>query len=200
VCQQQKVASYTGVDITAISIQNLTLRYPEFRFTQADVSDGLFALRDHFDIVLAADVLFHIVDDDRFQKAITNLSQCLRPGGYIILSDVLPACTVQTTSHCRWRSLAEYRSILIEHRLAIQHVEPIFAMLQPPVQVPGNSLLWEIYALIWSYGLLRVAQQSWFDCFVPRLLGCLDERFFLARSGVSTPNSKWLVAVKTNVA
>jgi 2-polyprenyl-3-methyl-5-hydroxy-6-metoxy-1,4-benzoquinol methylase len=198
VCRQQRVASYTGVDITRVSVQNLAHRYPEFCFIQADVGDPGFAIREQFDVILAADVLFHIVDDNRFQSAIANLSNSLRPGAHLILSDVLSFRTAQTDPHCRLHSLNTYQEILAQHGLTVRQIEPIFAVLQPPVAMPGTAPLWRIYALLWRYGFGRLAHWRWFDRIVPALLDKLDERFFLPRAGTGTPNSKWLVAVKSD--
>jgi SAM-dependent methyltransferase len=197
--RQRQVASYTGVDITAVSVQTLARRYPDFCFLQADVGDRVFPVNDGFDVIVVADVLFHIVDDSRFQRAITNLSDRLQPGGYLILSDILSAHTVQPAPHFRSRSLAVYEELLAQNQLTVRHIEPIFAVMQPPVSMHGIPWRWQTYALIWRYGLMRMARWGWFDRTVPAVLEDLDERFFLRRAGVGTPNSKWLMAVKADV-
>ncbi len=194
-CQRQKVASYVGVDITAVSVQNLARWYPEFRFLQADIADEVFPLREQFDLVLAADVLFHIVDDNRFQQAIANLCCCLKPRGILILSDLLSIRSIQVAPHCRFRSRAEYQKLLDRHGVTILHIEPIFAVLQPPVPVPGTPVYWHIYARVWHHGLLRLARWFWFDRLVPQMLGRLDEGLLLRHMSADAPNSKWLIAV-----
>ncbi len=195
-CQHEGVASYTGIDITEISVQNLSSSYPEFHFVRADISDDAVPINDQFDIVLVADVLFHIVDANRFRNAIEHISHLIKPKGYLILSDLLTIATVQTASHVRFRSLEEYKSILADNDITLKHVEPIFAVLQPPIRVHGTSLLWNLYALIWLYGGMRMAHWRWFDRLIPRILNKLDQSFFLPRANVRTPNNKWLVGVK----
>ena len=157
-CRRYGVASYTGVDLTQVSVRNLASQYPEFQFMQADTSDTAFPVREAFDIVLVADVLFHIVDDNQFAAAVANISRCVAPDGSLILSDLLTSSTLQTASHCRFRSLASYSSALAEHGLQVRHVEPIFGVLHPPVPVPGASVQWQICALIWRYVLLPFAR------------------------------------------
>jgi SAM-dependent methyltransferase len=195
-CRRQAVASYTGVDITAVSVQTLSHKYPEYVFLQADIGDSAFPVRDQFDVILIADVLFHIVDDARFQNAIANLAGCLRPAGRLILSDVLSVNTRLLASHFQSRALSDYEQSFGRQGLAVRHIEPIFALLQPPASIPGTSSLWRFYAALWRYGLMRIARWRWFDRGVPPVLKQLDERFFLKRAGVGTPNSKWVVAMK----
>ncbi len=200
VCRRAGVASYTGLDITAVSVERLAPLYPEFTFARADISEEPADPEGAFDVVLAADVLFHIVDDGRFRAALAGLARSVRPQGLLILSDVLPAAPVTTAPHCRLRSLADYQSVLAGQGLSVRHVEPIFAILQPPPLLPGYTLAWRAYARVWQYGLMPFARQAWFDRVVPPLLGKMDTSFFLRRAGMQAPSSKWLVATKAAAA
>ena len=191
-----KVKNYTGVDITEISVKRLAPQYPHFRFVQADISDEGFHINEKFDVAFIADVLFHITDDNRFRKALTNLSHSLKPNGHLILSDLFSIHTVQPSAHFRARSLGFYEEELRKQGLQLRHLEPIFAVLQPPISVPDTFWLWRVYARLWRHGLLRLAHWKWFDQLVPKGLGELDRRFFLAYAGLKAPNSKWLVAIK----
>ncbi len=199
VCHDASVKAYTGVDITAVSVQNLAKRYPTFHFIQADLSDKQFTIPGQVDVILIADVLFHIVDDKRFDNAIANLVRSLKPGGHLILSDLLSLQTAESSTHYRGRSFTEYQNKLDEYGMEVKHLEPIFATLHPPMSVKGTSLLWRLYARVWRHGFYRIARWNWFDKMMPHVFGMLDKFFFLNRAGVETPNSKWLVAVKKNV-
>jgi SAM-dependent methyltransferase len=80
----------TGVDITEISVSNLKKTFPDFTFFQHDISadiSGRVDLIEQFDYISTMDVLFHIVDDIKFEKAIQNISSMLKKGGYFIYSD-----------------------------------------------------------------------------------------------------------------
>lgn len=139
-CLRHQVSTYVGVDITSVSVETLRERYPNLRFIQADISaNEIPEIDTEFDVVLAADVLFHIVDDAAFEKAIRNLCRVLRPGGLLVVSDVFPASTVQVAPHVRLRSLDGYNRDLVENRARILHIEPIFALLQPPPYLPDVS-------------------------------------------------------------
>jgi len=194
--KQQKVVAYTGIDITEISTQSLSCQYPDFRFLKADIGDKDFSFNNQFDIILVADVLFHIVDSERFELAITNLSGLLKAGGILILSDVLTTFSIDSKQHCNWRSVQQYETILTQNNLVIKHIQSIFSVLHPPTIAFGSSFPWKVYALIWRYMLLRIAKNRWFDSSIPYLLEDIDKKIFLPHSGINTPNSKWLIAQK----
>lgn len=195
-CLKCRVGTYVGVDITSVSVETLRERYPNLRFIQADISaDEIPEIGTKFDVVLAADVLFHIVDDAAFEKAIRNLCWALRPGGLLLVSDVFPASTMQVAPHVRLRSLDVYSRNLIENRTRVLRVEPIFALLQPPPYLPDASWFWRGYARFWRLGW-RLAHWYVVDRWLPPVLSWLDSRLFLPVWGSQAPNNKWMLALK----
>lgn len=193
------IADYVGLDITSQSISRLREVYPQFRFYQADISCTSIELDEEFDIVLAADVLFHIVDDDAFRRALHNIASRLKPNGLFIVSDVFPPQTLQTSVHVRSRALEDYVACLRPDGVQPLHIEPIFAILQPPPLIPGFPGGWRIYSRLWRYWF-RLARWSLIDRLLPDFLSWLDRRFFLPRYGIKAPNTKWLLAMKSDVA
>jgi SAM-dependent methyltransferase len=198
-CMEHNANSYTGIDITEISIRSLTQRYPSYRFIQADIGDSNFTLNDQFDIILIADVLYHIVDDIRFATAIKHISDSLKHGGFLIISDIFTSITINTNQHCKWRSVSKYKALLIQNGLNIKCFEPIFSLLCPPVTLPHSSILWQLYAIIWRYALIHLAHTRWFDKTASKLFSNLDKKYFLLHANINTPNSKWLIAFKPHV-
>lgn len=194
--KKQCISSYTGLDITDVSIQNLSKRYPELEFIRADIGDADFSIDRRFDIILIADVLFHIVDDMRFNAAITNISKLLVPNGALLVSDLFTKFSVDTKQHCYWRSISQYATALAKNGLVIQHIQPMFAIFHPPTRVIGTTLFWQAYALLWKYALLRLARFRWFDQSLSSFLSEVDKKIFLPRSGIDTPNNKWMIARK----
>jgi len=87
------VKRVTGSDIATVAVERLRKSYSRQRIVQLDIGNSLEAqgfLENAFDIITAFDVLFHIVDDKRFQKAFINISMLLKPGGYFIFSENFP--------------------------------------------------------------------------------------------------------------
>jgi SAM-dependent methyltransferase len=196
---QRDVEAYVGLDITQVSVETLRRVYPQLRFVVGDVAARRPVVGSVFDLVLAADVLFHIVDDEAFSQAIANIAAWLGPGGLVVLSDIFPEYPFQNAPHCRYRSMAGYRALLEQNALRIIHTEPIFALLQPPPYGVRAARLWQAYAWIWHYGW-RLARIRLVERILSAGLGWIDEAVLLRSLGQSAPNAKWLVAVKGDVA
>lgn len=56
----------------------------DFKAIEADFSAPGFTLNQQFDVINAVGVLFHIVNDEQWQQAMTNLSNLLKPNGVIV--------------------------------------------------------------------------------------------------------------------
>lgn len=59
-------------------------RESDVSVAEIDVSGDL-ELGERFEIVNAVDVLFHVVDDGRWRRAVENLAQHLAPGGHLVI-------------------------------------------------------------------------------------------------------------------
>jgi predicted TPR repeat methyltransferase len=80
----------TGADLTNVAVRDLKKDYPSEEFFQCDIGDVNFNKEgelQQYDIVSCMDVLFHVVDDKRFEQAITNIASRLNNGGHFIYSD-----------------------------------------------------------------------------------------------------------------
>jgi 2-polyprenyl-3-methyl-5-hydroxy-6-metoxy-1,4-benzoquinol methylase len=88
--QKLGAANVTGVDITEVAVANLKKTFPTHLFFQHDISEDISNRKDllgQFDFISTMDVLFHIVDDLKFEKAVMNIGSMLKQGGYFIYSD-----------------------------------------------------------------------------------------------------------------
>ena len=85
------VKKIAGTDITPTSVALLRQKYPNLSFFLSDIGDEDFKAPEglrQFDVISCMDVLFHIVDDARFEIAIKNIGELLSPGGYFVYSDL----------------------------------------------------------------------------------------------------------------
>jgi SAM-dependent methyltransferase len=105
----ERGARVTGVDIAPTSVERLRARFPEASFVLADVSE--VALEGTFDLVNAFDVLYHVVDDARWEAAVRRLGGAVAPGGTLLVTDTF-AKLGAIAEHNRMRPLAEYRRVL----------------------------------------------------------------------------------------
>jgi 2-polyprenyl-3-methyl-5-hydroxy-6-metoxy-1,4-benzoquinol methylase len=103
-------ARVTGVDLTEVSAARLSGRFPEARFEVADLSD--WTPSDAYDVVSCFDVLFHIVDDERWARALTNLVAAVKPGGVLAFSEIFLPGRRHREAHNTERGRERYRAEL----------------------------------------------------------------------------------------
>jgi SAM-dependent methyltransferase len=108
-------ARVTGLDIAPTSIERLSARHPEARFVLADV--GEVAPPGTFDLVNAFDVLYHITEDARWERAVRHLARAVRPGGLLLITDTFSEPR-SLEAHNRMRPLTRYRALLAAEGLA----------------------------------------------------------------------------------
>jgi SAM-dependent methyltransferase len=123
-----------GADLTEAAVQRLRERYPHAEFLQADIGEPDVPLPRTMDVVSAMSVLLHIVDEQRFERALENLMASLRPGGSLILVEPLivhrwwgPPFGAHSNS--RARPLSEYQRILASRGFTIVELRPALCLL-----------------------------------------------------------------------
>jgi SAM-dependent methyltransferase len=139
--QRLGAATVTGIDVSAAAVANLRSEIPEGSFFEADVADPVpDELVGGFDVVSAFDVLFHIVDDQRFGRAIENLGRVTHRGGHLLLSEnFLRGLTL------RHRHQVSRTRDQIDGALAAAGFEPVlrlpmFVLLNSPVDSESRPL------------------------------------------------------------
>lgn len=172
----ESLSKVTGIDITEFSIQSLRETMPGGRFITLDISSC--SLYDHiadgeqFDIINVFNVLYHIVDDDELRKAVENITDCLKSGGYIFITDNLGEKDFSPAEHVRFRGIQKYR-LLFQNKVDIVDILPIYHFMNRKI------------------GSISLGTNN----FIAPLLFALDTA--LNRSGAnSTSNMKLLVGRK----
>lgn len=128
-----------GSDITEVSVRRLAEAFPEVTFVRMDIGDANLPLDPgRFDIVSALDVLFHIVDDCRFLRALENVASLLRPGGLFLYSDNFVHGAALRSSHQVSRPLSDVVSALHTAGLTPIRRRPVFVLMNAPVDSPSS--------------------------------------------------------------
>lgn len=123
-----------GADLTAVAVTQLRHKYPQDTFYQVDISDDLGELRDQqFDVISCYDVMFHIVDDQGYQKALENVYSLLKPGGVFVFSDLFLHQETKRYQHVVHRSLDQVEQILRQVGFQIVKRQPMFMLMNEPV-------------------------------------------------------------------
>jgi SAM-dependent methyltransferase len=139
--RQQGVRSVTGADITDVAVGNLRRRYPNIEFHVVDIGGDLGPLCcRRFDAVSCMDVLFHIVDDARYQRAFENINSILRPGGLLIFSEGFVHGPARRSTHIVHRPLCEIENVVRAAGFRIVQRRPFLVLMNDPVE-PGTPLL-----------------------------------------------------------
>jgi SAM-dependent methyltransferase len=141
------VRSVTATDITTIAVEKLRKEFPESECYQLDIGGilpGHFQDR-YYDIISAFDVLFHIVDDNCYQRSFENIFQMLRPQGIFVFSENFVHGETIRARHQVNRSLNEIEAILKTTGFKVKARVPIFAIMNYPVDSKGTfpKIVWE---------------------------------------------------------
>lgn len=145
----------TGFDITQTAVEHLTRRFPAARFVKSDIGDPLppSAPPARYEVISAFDVLFHIVEDERYDRAIGNIASFLSPGGWFLYSDNLVE-RPSRLSHYVSRTEGEIVSTLRRNGLEIRHRVPMFVLMNDPVRTRSRLLR------RWFSMVYRIASRS----------------------------------------
>ena len=146
------VKSVVGIDITDIAVENLKQKYPDENFFRIDIGDE--DMRDlkktKYNIISAFDVLFHIVDDNRYNQAIKNISSLMKPNGIFIFSDNFLHTNVLRYIYQVSRPLQEIEKVISQNSLEILERSPMFAIMSAPVDTSNTlfKLSWKVISYI----------------------------------------------------
>jgi SAM-dependent methyltransferase len=139
--QRLGASSITGSDLSDAAVAGLREEFPSVEFLCEDIAERLRATRGRqYDIVSAFDVLFHIVDDSRFVRAIENVADLTRPGGYFLLSDNFLHGPALRGRHQVSRSLEEIDRALEAAGLERVLRLPVFFLMNTPVDSRSRLL------------------------------------------------------------
>lgn len=125
-------ARVTGVDIADSAVRRLRVQFPGATFVRHDISEPDPGLPSGYDVVDAFDVLFHIVDDDRYRQAIGNVHALLRDGGYFVFTESCARRRQEPMKHYVRRSLAEIEDVLADTGFDIVSRRPAFVLMLNP--------------------------------------------------------------------
>ena len=117
-----------GMDIAESGIRHLRMKFPQYEFHLADIGSADVVLDRRFDLVSVIGVLYHLIDDNQFERALYNLVRLTKVGGYLIASDRFVASRF-APRHVHFRSLNRYVHLLRECGMEILDTTPIYYLM-----------------------------------------------------------------------
>jgi SAM-dependent methyltransferase len=108
--ESRGVRTYTGNDITPVSVTRLRERFPAYQFIEGDA--GAITLpAAGFDLALMIDVTQHITDDRGFAGAMRNVWNALAPGGVFLVTFWDPAQNMLMATKLRLNRIEKPRPL-----------------------------------------------------------------------------------------
>ncbi len=142
-----------GSDITDVAVTRLAERHPDLEVARLDAGDDELPWEEgSFDAISAMDVLFHVVDDDRFARALENARRLLRPGGVLVFSDLFVHGEPWHTPHQAIRSLPQIASAVAAAGLQVELRRPMLVLLNSPAD-SRSRVLRAVWAVLRSVAL-----------------------------------------------
>jgi SAM-dependent methyltransferase len=141
------VSSVAGCDLTEIAVTRLSSTLPWARILRLDIAETLPSSElGCYNIVSAFDVLFHIVEEKRYEQAIRNLCALLRPGGLLLFSDLLPRNGAVRAEHVAFRPLEEVTALLEKTGFEVVRRVPMFVVMEEPLDSTNQwyCFLWKL--------------------------------------------------------
>jgi 2-polyprenyl-3-methyl-5-hydroxy-6-metoxy-1,4-benzoquinol methylase len=134
------VTELVGSDLTSAAVAQLTARYPSITIHKLDIGavDGQLD-EAAFDVISIIDVLYHIVDDERYGRAIANLAAMLKPGGTLFFTENF-VTVPQVGRHQINRTEQAVRATLESRHLSQVGWWPVFFLMNTPVSSESRSL------------------------------------------------------------
>lgn len=177
----------TASDITPFAAERLQRRYPQVDARQLDIGAEDVPLdRESFDIVSAFEVLFHIVDDERYARALLNISRVLRPGGFFVFTDNFLRHAPHVGRYQVSRTDEDIRAALSAAGLEVVARYPVFVLMGFPVDTRHERVQrW------WRSSVGRVAKDDRGARYLGPVLYCLDR--VLTRLAAQGPSIEMLV-------
>lgn len=137
-----------GADITEVAVERLRKEFTSNTFHRMDISspEERFLMSQKYDIISIFDVLFHIVDDNKFQQALNNIHSLLNDDGYFILSDNLIHSDTYRSEHHVSRNIDDFVGALNKAGFKVIDRRPVFVFMNAPVDAKGRliPLLWKL--------------------------------------------------------
>lgn len=171
--RQQGVRDLSGLDIAASAVAQLSTKFPKVKLSCGDVSEDVSALRaahpGGFDVISAFDVLFHVMDDEKYEQAFKNVESLLAPGGWFVFSEKLLHHRTQRRVNYVNRSIEQTTAAVLDAGLVPVRRLPMFYFMSYP-----SDAAWQWQRRLHQGVVLPFARSQRWGALAGKLLGGID--------------------------
>ena len=133
-CADAGITQLSGVDLSLAAVARAKNLFPEYHLFQCDITTALSIQPGSADLVTAIDVLYHIVDDQKWEQALGQLCDLVSAGGVFVCTDKFPTTQIyQRDPHVRRRPVEMYADVIRKHGLVIKKIQPVFVFMDDPI-------------------------------------------------------------------
>ncbi|RPI54056.1 MAG: class I SAM-dependent methyltransferase, partial [Acidobacteria bacterium] len=144
-----------GSDFAGPALTNLRRKFPDLEIMELDVAKPEAPFQEEFDAVSAIDVLYHLMDEPSFNRALKNVFRALRPGGVFIFSDMYSdGGQVANAHHTVSRPWHHALGCLSEAGFTVERRRPQYVLMENPRR-SRNTLVrftWKVVSKLASRG------------------------------------------------
>lgn len=179
----------TGSDLTDVAVCNLSERYPSSSFFQMDLTESVPSEhRARYDAVSCMDVLFHVVEDEAYTRALANLNTLLRPGGMLVMTEKFLK-SPRGDEHVVMRSEAFILDALRQAGFEVKVRRPLFFLMHEP-EDSNSRLHWIFWNRIrkWTSQSKKIGR--WLGTFLYPI------ELFLTSLPIPSPSTEIVLATK----
>jgi SAM-dependent methyltransferase len=134
------VQDLSGSDLTSTAVKHLRAAFADIPIHQLDIGGDTEQLAgERYDVISIMDVLYHVVDDQRYAQALDNLARLLKPEGKLVFSE---NCIAHTKAgiHQVSRSRVEIEGALRNAQLVPILQQPMFFLMNSPIDSDSRIL------------------------------------------------------------
>lgn len=150
------VRSITATDITEVAVRRLGKEFRGVECLKLDIGDAIpdELSRRRYGIVSAFGVLYHVLDDERYRRALRNIHHLLHSGGVLIFSENFVHGHSVRATHQVSRSLSQIERALRDTGFSVKSRVPMFFIMNVPVDI-RNPLIRTAWKVI-SFAVARL--------------------------------------------
>lgn len=147
-----KAKNITASDFSSRALKQIKKSFRKLKTLEMDITLSPPKNLGQYDIISAFDILYHILDDKKYDRAINNIYKLLKPDGVFIFSENLTEKTERGPYQVSRSQKTIFQNLKKSH-FQIEQVKPIFYLMNAPLN--SQNRLLKLYWFLLNNALIR---------------------------------------------